>query len=209
MAIALPIAEPRVESRTRTARLHLVRHGETQANREMLFPGTNARLTGNGIAQARKVGTEFLTKEILVDTILVSPTKRTFETLGYAFEVIENSSLVFPVKPRVIVVQELLEKDPGGAVGKRIPETWGEIDRVSVKAGGESLPQFIERVENAAVKLIREIEAGKLGNEVALFGHSLVNRIILGVFQGIGGARGLSGKSQINGGIKTVEIELV
>jgi hypothetical protein len=42
--------------------------------------------------------------------------------------------------------------------------------------------------------------------ETLSLGHSLMNRIGLGVLQGIGRARGLEGPSQLNGGIKTVEI---
>ncbi len=208
MIATAPLVETKAELHPSIARIHLVRHGETPANRDMLFPGTEARLTGNGIAQARKVGNEFVKKGILADTILVSPTKRTFETLGYAFETMEGSGLVLPVKPRVIVVHGFLEKDPGKAVGRKIPGSPEEIDALMNKTDGETYPRFIERVENAAVQITREIALGKLGANVVVFGHSLVNRIILGVLQGTGGVRGLEGPSQINGGIKTVGVRV-
>ncbi|MFH1470576.1 MAG: phosphoglycerate mutase family protein [Candidatus Micrarchaeota archaeon] len=199
---------PLVElGRGASPRLHLVRHGETQANREMLFPGREARLTGSGVAQARKAGQEFAKKGVLLDTILVSPTRRTFDTMKLALEEMEGCGLVLPAKTRIVIVAGFLEKDPGEAVGRKIPGGAGEIDSLMRKTNGETYPLFIERVENAAAKIIREIESGLLGNNVVVFGHSLVNRVILGVCQGIGGARGLDGPSQINGGIKTVGIE--
>lgn len=190
----------RQASKTWTTRIHLVRHGQTKANLELVFPGPEAMLTREGVAQARRIGDEFARKRILVETILVSPTQR---TIGSA----ENACLLLPVKPRIIVVQGLAEKDPGSAIGEKIPGSNEEIDRLMLRRGGETFPRFIERVENAAIGIIREIGSGKLGADVAIFGHSLANRIVLGVLQGIGGARGLQGQSQLNGGIKTLELE--
>ncbi len=198
MGITALGALPRVEQQR--ANLHMVRHGQTMNNLLETFPGREARLTSVGRAQAQRIGREFLRKNVLVDTILVSPTARTFETM-------ENACLIMPAVPRVIVVSELIEKDPGRAIGERIPRTFDEVDGVSVRRGGESFGRFIERVENAFIGILRDIRETRIpGNEIALFGHSLVNRICLGVFQGIGGARGLQGPSQLNGGIKTLEI---
>ncbi|MFH1447803.1 MAG: histidine phosphatase family protein [Candidatus Micrarchaeota archaeon] len=198
-ASALAQVAQRTEN-PKSVRLHLVRHGQTMANVQSRFPGPEARLTNVGRAQAMGIGREFLKKDILVDSILVSPTARTFETM-------ENACLVMPVQPRVIVVSGLAEKDPCGAIGERIPGTFEEVDRLTIKRGGESFPWFIERVENAFIGLLRDIREGRIpGGDIAVFGHSLVNRICLGVLQGVGGTKGLEGQSQLNGGIKTVEI---
>lgn len=194
------LVEPIGAAKAGTIRLHLARHGQTPANREMRFPRADARLTGEGIAQAGRMAREFQRREVLVDTVLLSPTARTFQTM-------EIACSLQAARPRIIVVQGLREKDPGRATGARIPEARGEIDRISVRAGGESFPQFIERVESTFECLLEELRAGRIpGSEILLLGHSMVNRICFGVLQGAGGAMGLEGKSQINGGVKTVEI---
>lgn len=181
-------------------RLHLVRHGQTRQNLDMRFPGVDARLTDEGRAQAKRIGRELVRRELLVETILVSPTARTFETM-------ENARALLPNRPRIIVIAGLAEKNPGGAEGRPIPGNFADVDSLTVRMRGESFPRFIERVENAFRGLFEDIRNGKIpGNDIVLFGHSLVNRIGLGVAQGIGGARGLEGPSQINGGIKTIEL---
>ncbi len=179
--------------------LYVIRHGRTWANVHGVFPNAGSRLTREGLEQAWLVRDKFRKMNVLIDTIIVTPTLRAWETA-------EPTVAGQMKKPRIIVVPGLAEKDPGRAAGMRIPNGFEEIDRACVKRGGESWEQFIERVVGTAGRLLRDIREGKLGANVAIFSHSLSNRILLGVIEGRRAWDCLRGKGQENGAIRTIEL---
>ncbi|MEW6328694.1 MAG: histidine phosphatase family protein [Candidatus Micrarchaeota archaeon] len=181
-------------------KLYVVRHGQTWANRDGIFPGAGSRLTRDGLEQAWLVWNKFRKMNVLIDTVIVTPTLRARETA-------EPTIAGQVKKPRIIIVPGLAEKDPGRAAGMRIPNGFEEIDRACVKRGGESWGQFIERVAGTACRLLGDIEEGKLGANVAIFSHSLSNRILLGVIEGRRALECLRGKGQENGGVRTIEFQ--
>lgn len=160
-----------------TLELFLVRHGETEWNRENRMQGRlDSELTGRGRAQARthaKVLTEFG-----IQRIFSSPLGRARRTA----EIIAK-----PIGLEVEVDKRLAERHMGDLGGLtleeiqvRFPEEWEE--RISRPfeyrpPGGESLTDMATRV----APFLEAIEA-LAGQRIAIVSHGVMGRVILGRF---------------------------
>ena len=175
-------------------RLYLVRHGESEANKNRLFSLPTVSLTEQGIRDAESVGRVLSKKKF--DRVLVSPYTRARQTLEHAM-------------PGVVgeIVDELHEYDCGCLEGhtreemeKKYPDL-SESTRVDNyrKYGGESYDDVRARARSLMDYVI------SLGAEnVVAFSHA---GFILTLFDEITGREGKEGRNVTcqNGSVNVFE----
>lgn len=155
-------------------RIFLVRHGETDWNREGRFQGQmDIPLNGMGLGQARSVAEAL--KEVSLDRIVASPLSRAVET---ARPLGELKGLPVEVNRGFIEIGHgFWEGRTSGEVEVQWPgllETWhGQPERVTMP-GGESLTD----VQNRAWPALLRIAEGK-GENIAVFTHDAVLKVLL------------------------------
>ncbi len=156
--------------------LHLIRHGETQHNKDGVGLGReDAPLTATGLAQAQALGERFRVGR--VDAVLASP-------LGRAFRTAEAIASI-----RGLAVEghdALLELDVGeteGMLFAAVRQTWPEFAAQwvgtavadAVMPGGESLRMLAGRlapvIDDFTVRAPEEV--------VALVAHNFVIKVLL------------------------------
>ena len=168
-----------------SARLHLVRHGQTPSNvadaLDTALPG--APLTGLGREQARLVGEELAGSGIAPSVVLSSEAARARETAGL---VADEMALPTQPVPGLYEVQagefEMRTDSEAMLAYHRVVRDWlaeGGLD--SCLPGGESALDVRER----AMPVISELRAGHLdnGTDVVLVVHGTLMRMIA-VFAG-------------------------
>ncbi|MGI6656487.1 MAG: histidine phosphatase family protein [Desulfobulbus sp.] len=159
-----------------TTTLYLIRHGETDDNRNGLLAGrTDSPLNEHGRAQARRLGERFAEERPQVDHIVVSPLQRTMETARLVF----GDSAVFSLDP------DLREMDFGiwenlhyADIARRYPElwqTWAQDWAHTPIPEAETFGAFIRRVTEAVERLV----ADRPGEKIALVTHGGCVRVIL------------------------------
>ena len=137
-------------------RLILVRHGETQLNKDGLIQGINdSRLTNTGRAQARALA-KALSQDVPFD-LYTSPLARAVETAQAIAE-----GLQVPLTP----LEGLAEADAGELEGltgqemrRRYPDfarRWDQDSGTAQMPGGESLLQVQERAWRAVTDLMEK-----------------------------------------------------
>lgn len=154
--------------------LYLVRHGETDWNREKRFQSrTDVPLNELGLAQARAVRDELKRRDVLFTEARSSPLGRAVET---ARVILDGSGLEAQVEDAFI------EIDFGGFEGRleaELREEYGEAftawrasEYTMVSpAGGESIITGAERVRDPLLALAGEARSGN----VLVVAHQAVN----------------------------------
>jgi broad specificity phosphatase PhoE len=161
-------------------RIFLVRHGETQWNRESRFQGQiDIPLNENGKAQGRKAA-EFL-KDVELDFAVSSPLSRPKETAQFILEHHPGIELTYK--------DELKEIGHGLWEGKLEAEIMAEyaelLEQWKVKPEtvqmpeGENLQQVWDRVKIDWDAIVREYAAGETPRSGIVVAHDAVNKAIL------------------------------
>lgn len=153
--------------------IYLVRHGESQANVDVVFAGRHyhSPLTEKGREQAHAEGERILRDSIVIDRILTSGAERAVHTAEIIAAVIKMDPADIKHDSR-LAEYDLGELDGKSAVGVT------PAQRVSAK-GAEDPVAFQERV----MACIKDIE--KLPGNTLLVSHDGVGRIIKATKLGI------------------------
>ncbi|MBU0962447.1 MAG: histidine phosphatase family protein [Nanoarchaeota archaeon] len=154
------------------ARIFLLRHGETESNRDNIVSGIlDSKLTYLGKTQAKKLA-KLLEKEN-VNIIYSSPLKRALET---AQEIAKKHKL------KVIINNQLREINLGEFEGKswdyvykKIPN-WREIRYKYRPKGGETQKELDIR----ASSFLEDIKRKYKTETIVILAHGSVNKAILG-----------------------------
>lgn len=155
--------------------LILVRHGESEANRQDLFAGHfDADLQNRGMEQARKTA-KFLSENFKIDKVYASDLKRAYKT---------GKCIAEQIGIEVIPNKNLREINAGEWEGKyyygleelypKEWKTWIEDIGNAYCPGGESTKQLCERVMGEIEKIAKENE----GKTVVLATHATPVRIV-------------------------------
>lgn len=156
-------------------KLYLVRHGQTDSNRDGVGLGrADVPLTKLGLQQAERLGERFRT--IALDRVLTSPLLRAKQTA----EPLAAWSSLTPV-----TTQALIELDVGETEGMPFPEMrekypdflrlWASPECAHVRMpGGESLEDLADRLD-PLVDELREAEH----ETVAVVSHNFTTKILL------------------------------
>ncbi len=153
----------------------LIRHGETDWNREQIFRGRiDVALNEVGLVQAKAVGTSL--KDIKIDAIYSSPLSRAFET---ASVLSEDRGLEIEIEKGFIDIdfgewQGLSHKKVKGK-SKNLYETWLAEPQNVVFPDGEGLEDVYKRSMNALEKVIKNHP----GETVAIVSHRVLNKVLL------------------------------
>jgi len=155
-------------------RIFLVRHGETDWNREGRFQGQmDIPLNGTGLVQARSVAEAL--KDVSLDRIVASPLSRARET---ARPLAELKGLRAELSEGLIEIGHgLWEGRTSGEVEAEWPgrlEAWHTRPETVVMPGEESL----EDVQNRAWPALLRVAEGK-GENIAVFTHDAVLKVLL------------------------------
>lgn len=146
--------------------LYLVRHGQTQANVDVVFSGgrSDVPLTKVGREQAYAEGERILREHIAIDRIITSPVKRAIHTA-------EIIAAVIGIEQEDIKTDKrLVEYDLGELDGK---SARGVTARERVTASGAEDPVAFQRWVMACVNDMK-----KLSGNTLLVSHDAVGRII-------------------------------
>lgn len=160
--------------------LILVRHGETEWNREEIFRGrADVRLNDTGIRQAELLS-DYL-KDVKIESVLSSPLRRALATA----EIIAR-----PHNLKVDTADGLIDFDYGewSATTRREAEekypafyaAWMTTPHLVTMPGGESLPDMRKR----ALGVIENVVSSYSGN-VVLVSHRAVNKVIICALMGL------------------------
>lgn len=158
-----------------SATIIIVRHGETDLNREKVFRGRrDVRLNANGRAQAGLAAEALKSRRI--DAAFTSPLARARETAEI---------ILAPHGLEAVVHEELTDLDYGEWTGKSDAEVaagWPEEHALWAVApqrvrppGGETLQEVLDRAFGAMEDLAREHD----GKTIALFAHRAVNKLLV------------------------------
>ena len=163
--------------------LHLIRHGQTNWNKERRAQGqSESTLTDEGIAQALALGTRISSHEY--DAIFCSSSKRTRQTAQHAFAGNPNAAA------KIVYLDSLREIFLGpweGTLYDEIERTdpdsyrhfWQEPHLFDVD-GAESFAEL----QNRAVTQIHEIAQTNHGKKVAIISHgALIKSVICHALQ--------------------------
>jgi broad specificity phosphatase PhoE len=153
----------------------LIRHGETDWNKEERFRGrSDISLNSTGLEQAQKIAARF--KDGKITAIYSSPLPRALETAA---------PLAAEHHLEIEQIADLLDVDFGSWEGLSREEAQAknaELYDLWLKApgrvrfpGGESLRQVRNRIEN----LLRQLDEDHLGETVVLVSHRITCHVIL------------------------------
>jgi broad specificity phosphatase PhoE len=153
----------------------LVRHGETQWNRELIFRGrADIPLSAKGLAQAEQLAAALTAEKI--DAVYASPLARAQQTA---------QPLATPRSLEVETSDYLLDMNFGEweglsveAVEDRYPELfqlWQHHPELCVPPGGESLAEIRDRIKSGLQAWL----AHRSGQTIALVTHRVVCKVML------------------------------
>lgn len=153
-------------------KIYLLRHGETEANKNKFYYGKlDVSLNEKGRAQAKSAGA--LLKNINFSSIYISERKRTKETAEIAL----GKSAEFIIDKRINEINfGEFEGKSYEEIQKKFPkeyQEWNNNWKEFVPPGGESYLQFYSRVESFMKELLNEDE-----KEVLIVTHGGVMRAI-------------------------------
>lgn len=153
--------------------IYLVRHGESQANVNVVFAGrhTNSPLTKKGREQAHSEGERLLGEGIIIDRIITSGAERAVHTAEIIAAVIEMDPEDIKHDNR-LAEYDLGELDGKSAIGITATQ------RVNAK-GAEDPVEFQRRV----ISCVEDMK--KLAGNTLLVSHDGVGRIIKATKLGI------------------------
>ncbi len=154
-------------------RLIIVRHGQTDWNRERRYMGsTDIELNDEGRRQAEKVAQRL--KDYDIKMILTSPMKRALETAREIRRYHPDAELVVEKDLREVDfgILEGMTKDE---IKKKYKDHWDAIEKNDFNhkvPGGESYAEASVRVLNVLDKVL------KSGKDSVIVAHGMVNKII-------------------------------
>ena len=158
-----------------STRFILIRHGETDWNKEDRFRGrSNISLNAAGLAQANEVAARYADAKIAA--VYSSPLPRALETatpLAAAHHLeIEPSAGLLDID---FGAWEGLSRDEAQGKYPDLLDLWLKAPGRVKFPGGESVRQVRNRVEN----LLRQLSEDHLGETVALVSHRITCHVIL------------------------------
>ncbi len=166
-------------------RVFLVRHGQTDWNREEVFRGTHdIPLNGFGRIQAQAIGHE-LSRRGLRDPLFFS------SPLGRAVETAEIAVAVFSDRPveKAVAFTDINFGDwqgkPHREIEKLFPglyKEWLTKPETVLFPGGETLEQVAGRSSGALLQMARTFSA----HDLVIVSHRVVNKVLLGWLLGAG-----------------------
>lgn len=122
--------------------IYLIRHGQTEANLNMIIQGrANNPLNNTGKLQAKKTGEYLKRNHITFDYCVSSPLKRAINTLK-----IIKDELNIQIKSHI--ENQIIEREFGDLDGKRIPENYFNIVHSGLAKGMETDENIEKRVQN-------------------------------------------------------------
>lgn len=147
----------------------IIRHGETDANRNFIVQGRmDNPLNKNGIEQARKTGLYLRDNHETFDVFITSPLKRAFDTAKIIAQTLGQS------KP-VNINFDLIERNFGDYDGKQIDEDYQRLILSDAIPNIEKNHILENRVIGALDVIVRKYE----GKNVLIVAHSHVIKAIL------------------------------
>lgn len=150
-------------------KLFYVRHGQTQANVEVVYAGhSETPLTNMGIAGAKLAGREILISGEQIDVIYSSNLKRQLETAQLIAKEID-----YPVE-NIVIDDLLLERGGGDFEGKPRAELFAATEQAQVAVGAESLKELSER----AVKLLEKLKKQHPEDTILLVGSATIGEML-------------------------------
>jgi len=136
--------------------IYLVRHGETDANRNYVVQGRmDNPLNAFGKSQAFETGKYFAKHNMKFDLVISSPLKRAFETAR-----IINQAMMTN-KP-IIVHQDLIERNFGDYDGQKINDEYADLIRHGKIPNMELNPVLEKRIVSALKDICRQYPNKKL-----------------------------------------------
>ncbi|MGD9029969.1 MAG: histidine phosphatase family protein [Anaerolineae bacterium] len=169
--------------RERTARIVLVRHGETAWNQTPRFRGrADLALDEVGFKQAEATG-RYLAERWPVDAVYASPMRRAMQTANAIAKV--HSLTAQPSDGLLDIDFGAWQGHSPEDVGERYPDllqAWLEAPHTVQMPDGESLDDVRTRV----VAGLEDVIKRHAGQTVALVGHTVVNRVLLCAALGLG-----------------------
>lgn len=153
--------------------LYLIRHGETDWNREKRFQSfTEVPLNATGIAQAHAMRDELRRRNVEFVTARCSPLSRAVDT---ARIILEQSATPLIVEPTFIELslgdyEGVLEADLRQRFGAAYT-SWRAMEYTVAPPGGESIVSGAERVREA----LFELRAAAAQGHVLIVAHQAVN----------------------------------
>ncbi|HKL47463.1 MAG TPA: histidine phosphatase family protein [Candidatus Izemoplasmatales bacterium] len=122
-------------------RIYLIRHGETDANKEMIIQGrANNPLNDTGIWQAKKTGEYLKKQDIDFDLCVTSPLSRSIDTAN-----IIKETLGLELNNQIET--EIIERDFGAFDGKQIDSSYYHMVHSGQVEGIETDQVIEERVK--------------------------------------------------------------
>jgi len=124
-------------------KLILIRHGESEANRDLKLAIEETKLTKKGIEQAKLAGKE-LNKKYKIDMVFCSPLKRAVETL-------ECVLAEYPIEGPILMSKLIVERDLGEYKGMEMQladlEELDEDNKINDEMGVESWNELKKRTD--------------------------------------------------------------
>ena len=201
--LGIPI--PPTRSDNNRLRLLLVRHGETQWNRESRFQGIrDIPLNGNGKKQGQKVA-DFL-KEIPLDFGISSPMLRPKETAEIILQHHENIEL--DLQPQLQeICHGLWEGKLEAEIEAEFPELltqWKESPETVQMPEGENLQQVWDRAIACWNQLVEKYSNSNESQTGIVVAHDAINKVILCYLLGLQPPNFWNIK-QGNGGVSVID----
>ncbi|MDD3123326.1 MAG: histidine phosphatase family protein [Candidatus Izemoplasmatales bacterium] len=149
--------------------IYLVRHGETDANRNYVVQGRmDNPLNEFGKKQAFETGEFFLHNKMHFDLVISSPLKRAFETAKIINQAMRTS------KP-IIVHQDLIERNFGDYDGQKITDEYADLIKRGTIPHMELNPDLEKRIFGALTELCKKYPNKKM----LIVTHSHVIKAVL------------------------------
>ena len=163
-------------------KVFLIRHGETEWNRQEIFRGRlDIGLNKNGLRQAQAVALAL--KMVRISAVYSSPLRRAYQT---AQAITQKRGLIVQMHAGLIDInfgkwQGLSHNKVKRQYPKLYKRWYKEPDRVRFPEG-ESLAEVKERTVDALTKLCRQHHSQ---DNIAIISHRVVNKVILCTITGL------------------------
>ena len=182
--LGMPLPTPRPDHQS--LRLLLVRHGETQWNRESRFQGIrDIPLNENGQRQAQKAA-DFL-KDIPIDFAISSPLLRPKETAEIILQYHPGVDLEL-VPDLMEICHGLWEGKLESEIEKDFPgllQAWKDTPEKVQMPEGENLQQVWDRAIAAWDKIVEKYANPQAPPTVIVTAHDAINKVILCYLMGL------------------------
>jgi broad specificity phosphatase PhoE len=201
--LGIPLPSPRPNHQG--VRLLLVRHGETQWNKESRFQGQiDIPLNDNGKAQAQKAA-DFL-QNVKLDFAISSPMFRPKETAEIILQ--HHDDITLELKPRLSEIghglwEGKLESEIKAEYGDLLQQWKTQPETVQMPEG-ENLQQVWDRAIACWEDIVKECSSADTPQTGIVVAHDAINKVILCYLLGLQPANIWSIK-QGNGGVSVID----